>query len=569
MKRIIITIIFVLITFISVTFAVSAILLNSDKILNSFSIISVDNVSHFFAINFERVKAAEYYEIVVYDENNVEVFSEKVKKNNVSINLEKINYNAKYKIVIYAYDKLSDSIAVLNPYIFTYSEPTFSEENNLVMNNDENYKLIINGNLHKKNYLIRISDNGYKLVEEKLTTNEYMINKKYYKDLEQKLDIEIIDGITSIDKITLYNKMSPISNIVIKTPENDSTLNFNDVTLIYEGGENATKYLIQIYKDNHLIKEAEVKKNKCIISAELFEKAANYKIKINAMYKDYNDYTKSGEVQFKMNEKDTLKPVYLNVSPKYIKPGTKLILNNPNAEGTIYFTTNGEDPVSSGTKYTEPIIVNGNMILKAVVMEPNKNNSIVQAFDINVGTKETYSVYLSPSNQDGNYGVPKTGYRNEMVEMNDLTNYIEKKLQQYGVKVYRNSSYGNINLWVSDSKYYGVDLHLAIHSNASSDHQSYGVETWINEEASKSYSLAYLLQNAIYGIYYNEEEAASRGVKYANGSLGEVNDEFVPFGILLEIAHHDYEKDAYWIMQNKELIANTIADTILKYFGII
>ena len=239
--------------------------------------------------------------------------------------IEKINYNAKYKIVIYAYDKLSDSIAVLNPYIFTYSEPTFSEENNLVMNNDENYKLIINGNLHKKNYLIRISDNGYKLVEEKLTTNEYMINKKYYKDLEQKLDIEIIDGITSIDKITLYNKMSPISNIVIKTPENDSTLNFNDVTLIYEGGENATKYLIQIYKDNHLIKEAEVKKNKCIISAELFEKAANYKIKINAMYKDYNDYTKSGEVQFKMNEKDTLKPVYLNVSPKYIKLDTKLI----------------------------------------------------------------------------------------------------------------------------------------------------------------------------------------------------------------------------------------------------
>ena len=56
MKRIIITIIFVLITFISVTFAVSAILLNSDKILNSFSIISVDNVSHFFAIFLKELK---------------------------------------------------------------------------------------------------------------------------------------------------------------------------------------------------------------------------------------------------------------------------------------------------------------------------------------------------------------------------------------------------------------------------------------------------------------------------------------------------------------------------------
>ena len=46
-----------------------------------------------------------------------------------------------------------------------------------------------------------------------------------------------------------------------------------------------------------------------------------------------------------------------------------------------------------------------------------------------------------------------------MVEMNDLTNYIEKNYNNMELK-YINSSYGNINLWVSDSKYYGVDLHL-------------------------------------------------------------------------------------------------------------
>ena len=41
------------------------------------------------------------------------------------------------------------------------------------------------------------------------------------------------------------------------------------------------------------------------------------------------------------------------------------------------------------------------------------------------------------------------------------------------------------------------------------------------------------------------------------------------FGILVEVAHHDYLEDAKWIMHNKELIGNTIADSILKYFGII
>ena len=507
--------------------------------------------------------------IVVYDENNIEIFSKSVYKTNAQIDLDKINYDSKYKIVIYAYDKLGDSIGVLNPYIFTYTEPTFSDENSLILKDNEDYKLLINGNLIKKNYLIRISDNGYKLVEKKLTFNEFTIDKKFYKNLEQKLDVEIIDGITSIDKISLYNKMSPVSDIVINTPVNGNILDYNDVSLIYSGGENATKYLVQIYKENHLIKETEVKKNRCVISSNLFEKAAKYKIKINAMYEDYNEYTKTSEVEFTMNEKDTLKPVYINFNPKYVKAGSKIILNNPNSAGTIYYTTNGTDPITNGNKYTEPLVISGNMLLKTVIMEPNKNNSMVNSFDLNIGTKENYSVYLSPSNQDGNYGVLETGYRNEMKEMNDLTNYLEKRLQKYGVKVYRNSSYGNINLWTSDSRYYGVDLHLAIHSNASTDHNTFGIETWINEESNKTYSLAHLIQNALIGIYYNEDPESNRGVKYANGSLGEVNELAVPFGILLEIAHHDYKKDAAWIMQNKELIANTIADAILKYFSII
>ena len=61
----------------------------------------------------------------------------------------------------------------------------------------------------------------------------------------------------------------------------------------------------------------------------------------------------------------------------------------------------------------------------------------------------------------------------------------------------------------------------------------------------------------------------NRGVKYANGSLGEVNTRFVPLGVLLEIAHHDNLEDASWIMTNKKLIGETIANSILKYFGII
>lgn len=567
MKRIIISFTAVLLTFIGVTFAVSAILLNSDKILNSFSIISVDNIAHTFNINFEKVGAASYYDVVVYNDLNIEVYSKNVNKTNVLIDLEMIKYNEEYKIVIYAYDKLGDSISNNNPYAFTYLEPTFSLENDIILVDNEDYELLIDGDINKKNYLIRLSDNGYKLEEQKLSGNTYVIDNKYYTGLKQKLEVEIIDGAVPIAKMSLYNKISPVSDLVINTPKNDDILDYNDITLTYTGGDNATSYLLEIYKGNRLIKDTIVKKNKCIISSSLLEKTEEYTIKIKALYKEYKEYTKETSVSFTMNEKDTLKPVYIDYYPKYIKAGTEVALHNPNKDGTIYYTVDGSDPITSGNKYRSSITINDNMTLKAVVMEPNKNNSIISEFDFNVGTKKKYSVYLSPSNQDGNLGVASTGYTNEAKEMNDLTDYLEKRLKDAGVIVYRNSPLGNIDLWISDSRYYGVDLHLAIHSNASVNHDKYGIETWINEESSKTYSLANLIQNALLGIYYNEAEEANRGVKYAGGALGEVSDAAL-FGVLLEIAHHDNVKDAAWIMQNKELIANKIADTILKYFDI-
>ncbi|MDD4187770.1 MAG: chitobiase/beta-hexosaminidase C-terminal domain-containing protein [Bacilli bacterium] len=567
MKRIVISFIAVLLTFIGVTFAVSAIILNSDKILNNFSIINVDNVAHTFNINFEKVGAANYYEIVVYNDLNMEVYSKTINKTNASIDLEMIKYNEEYKIVIYAYDKLGASISNNNPYTFTYTEPTFGLENDLILVDDKDYKVLIDGEINKKNYLIRLLDNGNKLEEEKLVDNFYVIDNKYYSGLEKKIDVEIIDGNVVIAKMSLYNKISPVSDIVINTPENEDILDYNDITLTYTGGDNATSYILEIYNGDRLIKESVVKRNKCIIASSLLEKAQNYTINVKALYKDYEEHTKVGSVSFTMNEKDTLKPVYIDYNPKYIKSGTEVVLHNPNDDGTIYYTVDGSDPVVSGNKYTGGIIINGNMTLKAVIMEPNKNNSIVSDFDFNVDSKKKYSVYLSPSNQDGNLGVESTGYTNEAKEMNDLTNYLEKRLKDAGVVVYRNSPLGNINLWVSDSRYYGVDLHFAIHSNASINHDKYGIETWINEEASKTYSLANLIQNALLSIYYNEDVDANRGVKYANGSLAEVGDA-VSFGILVEVAHHDEEQDAAWIIQNKEFIANKIADAIIKYFGI-
>ena len=541
-------------------------IINSDNFLKSFKIINVSNISTKYHIEFEKTKSAVDYEIIVYDEDSNIIANEKTNENIIDIDMPNLKYDSKYKMLIYAYDKLGASIAVKNPYEFTYTEPTFSKDNNLVLENNEDYTLYIDGDLESKNYEIGLFDGETLITKDNIKTNEYVIKQKYFNGLNQVLTVKLFDGDSVINTINLYSNLSPISDIEIVSPQNDALLDYQDVPLTFTGGDNASNYTLEIYKAGILIKSVSLTQNRAIISSEFFMKDNKYAFKIKADYLDYTSYSKETTVNFQMKEKATLLPAYINSNPNYIKENSYLTISNPNKGGTIYYTLDGSEPNENSSIYKEPIQIKNNMTLKTIVKEDKYYDSIISTYNLNVENKTEYKVYLSPSNQTGNLGVKSVGFSNEEKEMNDLSNYIEKRLKENNVKVYRNNPNGNINLWVADSKYYGADLHIAIHSNASTDHTSKGVETWINEQTSDTYSLANMIQRDLLNIYYDKENG-NRGVKYSNGALGETR--MPKFGILVEVAHHDYEEDAKWIMDNKELIGKTIADSILKYFGII
>lgn len=562
------TILIALITLLIGSLATSYSIVNSDDFLKSFKITNLTNVNTKYHLEYEKTTNATVYEVIIYDESSEIIFNEKTTENVVDFDLNNLRYDEKYKLVIYAYDKNDESISVKNPYEFTYTEPSFSKDNNLVLDNNEDYTLYIDGELNKdnKNYQIGLYDNNILIYKEEIKDNEYIIKQKYFNSLIQTLTVKLFDNDTEINSITLYSNTSPISDITIVSPQNDALLDYQDVPLTFTGGDNATEYILEIFKDDILIKEVSLNQNRAIISSEFFVKDNNYTFKIKAKYLDYESYSKEATVSFKMKEKETLLPVYINKDSNYVKENSYITLNNPNNKGTIYYTLDGTDPNENSLVYENPILIKENTTIKTIIKEDKSYDSPVSTYSLNIGNKTDYKVYLSPSNQDGNLGVKSVGYTNEEKEMNDLSNYIEKRLKDYNIKVYRNNPNGNINLWVADSRYYGADLHIAIHSNASTNHTSKGVETWINDQTSDTYSLANMIQSDLMNIYYDKENG-NRGVKYSNGALGETR--MPKFGILVEVAHHDYLEDAKWIMDNKELIGNTIADSILKYFGII
>lgn len=568
MKKIITGVISIIILFIISTFIIAYFILNNGSFLTNFEFKSVTNTGLNFYVYFEKSKAAKNYDILVYDSENIIIYRDNIKDCSTTIEFDSLNFNEVYKIVVIAKDKEGNTKSIKEPYTFLWDELTFSKSNLVAMDNENDYNLYFTGDYTKKDYKLNIKQNDTLIDTIDITNEEYTIKNNEFKDKQLYYTLEIIDNSVIISTLKIYNLISPLSEIEFTNPSNGDMLDYDDVSISFTGGDNATNYLLELYSGNKLIRRKEISDKNVILSNNLFEKSASYKVKITASYLDYIDYSKTAEINFTINDKVTLKPVYTNYNYKLIKSGTKIKLLSPNENATIYYTTDGSDPIEYGTVYTDEIEINNDTTIKAFAKENKKNDSIVSTFDFKVGSKTNYKVYLSASNQYNNLGVSKVGYTNEKKEMNDLTNYIEKRLESYGVTTYRNE-FGDINRWTADSTYLGVDLHLAIHSNASEDHTAYGVETWIHEQTSNTYSLAQNIQNNLMNIYYNkDEELANRGVKYANGSLAEVNPAYTPCGILIEVAHHDYENDAKWIIENKEKIGNTIADTILEYFQI-
>ena len=568
MKRIIITIISLIIFFIVATFTVAFFITNNSNFLTNFKFINVNNIGLNYYVYYEKVKVATHYEILVYDNDNKIIYKEDTKNNSATIKLQDLNYDESYKIIVIAYDKDGNKKSIKEPYTFIWNELSFSDTNLIVMDNNNDYTLDFVGNYKNKKYKLNISKNN--IFQEQIDINDetYTIKNNLFKDEPCYYTLEIVENSKIICTLKIYNLISPISDIKFTNPNNGDMMNYDDVPISFTGGDNASNYILELYRDDKLIRRKEIKEKNVILSSNLFDKKSSYKVKIIASYYDYIDYSKMNEIEFTINSKETLKPVYTNYKTNYIKKGTKIKLLNNDKNAKIYYTMDGTEPSEFSNLYDNEITINKDTVIKAIAIEEKKNNSIISEFNFKTGNKNTYKVYLSASNQNNNLGVSEVGYTNEKKEMNDLTNYIEKRLNSYGVKTYRNE-FGDINRWTQDSTYLGVDLHLAIHSNASEEHTSYGIETWVHNETSNTYSLAQNLQNNLFDIYYNKEDTlANRGVKYANGSLAEVNPSYTPCGILIEVAHHDYLNDAKWIMENKERIGNNIADTILEYWQI-
>ena len=555
----------VLVSILAVVFLLAFIILYSGifPILTGFNINSVINtIDTSFTISFDKVRASKYYIVEIHDSKDELLYKKKIDKNEFTQDFGFIQENETYKLDVYAYNKKDESRKANNTYEFNYQKEVYlTKDSNNFLNNETTY-IYLSRLVDTKNYSIKLTKNKYddnntlienKLIKEDIITSDvYEINESYFKDEKVELVVELLKNETLIDTVKLYNNMYPQETPEVISPENGSTVELNEIYLKFKDLTWAERYEIQIVNSSgNVIATTSTEENEVLIDKSIF-KDGMYTINVNAYL---GEYSTKASTMFKVES--VVSPVYVSKDINHLTKGEKIELYSTN-EGTIYYTIDGTDPLNGGLVYSSPITINENTTLKTVVI--NKDiHSDVKTYELKINKKDV-SVYLASSNQYYNIGV--TPYTNERKEMNLVSDLIEKKLTSKNIKVYRNdylSSYSNI---LSECEYNNIDLLVSLETTSSDSHDKSGIQTIITNSSSNSYSLSNIINS-------NLNKLKESKLMYSNNIKGSNTiEKGNMLSLMVELGYHDNETDAKFIINNREKIAESIADSILSYYGI-
>jgi N-acetylmuramoyl-L-alanine amidase len=173
-------------------------------------------------------------------------------------------------------------------------------------------------------------------------------------------------------------------------------------------------------------------------------------------------------------------------------------------------------------------------------------------------------IYLSPSTQGDNVGAGN--YGTERDRMNQITNVVSYVLSKHGIEVYRNNPNMSLREVVADSNSKNVDIHFAIHSNAGGGR---GCEVFCYKAGVEGEGLAWQIYNNLSPITPTGDRGVKQGYNYYGNGVHMYEVAYTTaVAVLVEIAFHDNQDDANWIINNIEPIGIALAKGVLAHVGI-
>ena len=167
-------------------------------------------------------------------------------------------------------------------------------------------------------------------------------------------------------------------------------------------------------------------------------------------------------------------------------------------------------------------------------------------------------IYISPSDQDRN--LYAAGNTNEAEQCRAIALRFAEALERCGFETRANLA-DAMEQRVAESNVWGADLHVAIHTNAF-DGQVQGTRLFCNDMKGEGFLACQAIMEALAPITPGSSDSIS-----AWPGLYEVRMAAAPTAYV-EVAFHDNEREAAWIIDNTVPIAEALAKGVCDYYGV-
>lgn len=167
-------------------------------------------------------------------------------------------------------------------------------------------------------------------------------------------------------------------------------------------------------------------------------------------------------------------------------------------------------------------------------------------------------IYISPSSQtDNKYAVGNT---NEAVQCRKIAVALVEALERCGFDAKTNTT-GDMYARTAESNKWGADLHLPIHTNAYNK-KVQGTRIYCYNTTGEGYKASKAIMATLKPITPGSSDSIN-----ARDNLYEINKANAPVAYI-EVAFHDNEVEAKWIIENTDAIAEAICKGVCNYYGV-
>ena len=167
-------------------------------------------------------------------------------------------------------------------------------------------------------------------------------------------------------------------------------------------------------------------------------------------------------------------------------------------------------------------------------------------------------IYISPSDQTSNKYL--VGDTNEAIQCRNIAVKLVDALKRCGFEAMTNTT-GDMYARTAESNKWGANLHLPVHTNAYNKNVM-GTRIYCHDTTGEGYQASRAIMAALKPVTPGSSDSIN-----ARDNLYEINKAKAPVAYI-EVAFHDNEVEAPWIIENTEAIAEAICKGVCNHYGV-